>query len=602
MNPLQTRIVNFLAQSPDAAFTVSELARHLRVKLADKRQLRLALKALAKDGPVAKTQGGRSYSYQTPKTESAETTKELEQKTEKSVAKGLAELIEEFQLPASFPPKVLAEAASIPTDIPSDELQRRRDLRNQVTVTIDGENAKDFDDAISIEDIGRERIRLRVSIADVSYYVAPGSIIDKEAYSRSTSVYFPDRVFPMLPEKLSNQVCSLVPDEDRLAFTAEIDFDMTGAILRTDFYKSIIRSRHRLTYTQVAKTLVDRDETTRHELRHILPHLELMYKLFLILRAARLERGSLDFDLPEPEIVMDMEEGRIETIVKAIRTQAHMLIEEFMIAANEAVARFLSEREVPMIYRIHDEPNRDGLKELQRSLHNLGYSLKIPKKAFSPKQFGPIIKKAEGTAESRMISTLILRSLAKAIYDIENKGHFGLASTCYTHFTSPIRRYPDLMVHRILNDVLVSNAKKTEGKKLSRQRRPRFTIDLRRLVRTAEHCSIRERAAMEIEWAVRDLLQAIFITEHIGKTFSGIVSGVTRFGVFIELSDYFVNGLIHIRNLEDDYYHFIESSHTLIGKRTGRRFRIGDLLQVKVGRVDIEKRWVDLELAPPSDY
>lgn len=587
MDSFKESILNYLEQHPNTFFTGSDLSRRLKIKRSDRRKFRSSLKALAKQGQLMSASRGRRFAYSSER--GADSEERVQKMAEKTLAQCMNSLIEEFQLPTKFSKKVLTLSKEIDEKILEEEIKNRRDLRSQITVTIDGENAKDFDDAISVEDIGRNAIRLRVSIADVSHFVTPGNAIDKEAYARGTSIYFPDRVFPMLPEKLSNDVCSLVPHKDRLCFTAEIDFNREGRPIRTDFYKSIIRSTYRLTYTQVTEALVKKDPKICHDLRHILPHLKLMEKLFLKLRKSRIKRGSLDFDLPEPEIVMDMEEGRIDTIVKAERTASHMMIEEFMIAANEAVARFITEHNVPMVYRLHEEPNQEKLKELQLKLHNLGYSLKISKKKIEPKIFTEIINKSLGKPESRMIHTLILRSLAKAIYSSSNKGHFGLASTCYTHFTSPIRRYPDLMVHRILSDIL----------RLKTEEKSTYTFDLLRLDRMAEHCSLRERLSMQAEWAVRDLMKVVFMEAHIGEDFAGIISDVTRFGIFVELTKYFVEGLIHIRNLNDDYYRFIETSHTLLGKRTKRRFRIGDSVWVKVMGTDTEKRWIDFELVDP---
>lgn len=591
MDSLNESILNYLEQYPNTFFASSELVRRLKIKRSDRRKFRSSLKALARQGLLMSASRGRRFAYSLEGTTDSE--EHVQKMAEKTLTHCMNSLIEEFQLPTKFSKKILTLSKEIDEKILEKEIKNRRDLRGQITVTIDGENAKDFDDAVSVEDIGRDAIRLRVSIADVSHFVTPGNAIDKEAYARGTSIYFPDRVFPMLPEKLSNDVCSLLPHKDRLCFTAEIDFNRDGQPIRTDFYKSVIRNTYRLTYTQVTQALVKKDPKICHELRHILPHLKLMEKLFSKLRKSRIKRGSLDFDLPEPEIIMDMEEGRIDTIVKSERTISHMMIEEFMIAANEAVARFITEHNVPMVYRIHEEPNQEKLKELQLKLHNLGYSLKISKKKIEPKIFTEIIGKSLGKPEGRMIHTWILRSLAKAIYSSNNKGHFGLASTCYTHFTSPIRRYPDLMVHRILNDILRS---KTEEKS---EEESFLNFDLLRLDRMAEHCSLRERLSMQAEWAVRDLMQVVFMEAHIGKDFAGIISDVTRFGIFVELTKYFVEGLIHIRNLNDDYYRFIETSHTLLGRRTKRRFRIGDSVWVKVVGTDTEKRWIDFELVEP---
>jgi ribonuclease R len=332
-----------------------------------------------------------------------------------------------------------------------------------------------------------------------------------------------------------------------------------------------------------------------------------MEKLYLRLRQHCIKRGSLDFDLPEPEIIMAMEEGRVDTIVKAKRTRAHMMIEEFMIAANEAVARYITKHDVPTVYRIHEAPHRENLTELQEKLHNLGYALKIPKKKIEPKILADIIRRAQGKPENRMINTLLLRSLAKAIYSTDNLGHFGLASKCYTHFTSPIRRYPDLIVHRILSSLLPRGKTTSEGAQAPSEQHERKgatrapTIDLRRLSRMSEHCSLRERLAMQSEWAVRDLIQVVFMEAHVGKSFAGIISNVTRFGFFVELTKYFVEGLVHMRNLTDDYYHYIEASHSLMGKRTKKHYRIGDSIWVKVTRTDIEKRWIDFEMITSPD-
>ncbi len=496
-------------------------------------------------------------------------------------------IITELKLPTEFSNKTVAAAAQIPAEISKEEKASRRDLRSQLTVTIDGETARDFDDAISVEDIGRNHLRLRVSIADVSHYVTAGSAIDREALARGNSIYFPNHVIPMLPEKLSNNICSLVPDEDRLTITAEIDFDHHAKVLRTDFYKSVIRSAARLTYRQVARALIDKEQETRHELRQVLPHLETMQVLFERLRRTRLERGSLDFDLPEPEIIMNFEETEIETIIRAKRTAAHMMIEEFMIAANEAVARFITQQKAPVIYRIHESPNREKLVDLQRMLHNLGYGLRIGRRQLAPKTLAAIVAKAQDKPEARVVHTLILRSLAKAIYSTDNKGHFGLASKCYTHFTSPIRRYPDLIVHRILSQLIGGDASPHN--------------DPRQLARTAEHCSLRERLAMEAEWAMRDLMVAFFMEKHVGETYSGIISGVTKFGLFVELERYFVEGLVHIRTLKDDYYQFVEGAQLLRGRKTKKKYRLGDRVSIQVSRVDTEKRWVDFVLTGAAE-
>lgn len=597
MKSLSTRIHDYLKKHQHRAFTATEVARALKIKMAQRRQLRSELHEMALGGLVTRRRGSR-YQWAPPQAEAILDSDQFQKKAEKNLASMVNDIIDDLKLPTLFPKDVGAEASKLTDEISKEEIRKRRDLRGHIIVTIDGANARDFDDAISVEDIGRDKIRLRVSIADVSHYVAMGSPIDREALARATSIYFPMRVLPMLPENLSNNVCSLVPGKDRLAFTVEMDFDSKGTLLRSDFYKSVIKSSYRLTYHQVARALIDKDPDVRHEIRHVLPHLELQEKLFLRLRQSRLRRGSLDFDLPEPEIVMDLEESRVDTIIKAERTRAHMMIEEFMISANEAVARYITDQGVPMIYRVHDEPAREKLKELQSSLHNLGYSLKIAKKKMDPKPLAAVIQQSQGKAEGRMVNTLTLRTLAKAIYSVENVGHFGLASQCYTHFTSPIRRYPDLVTHRILATLLETPSGQEPRVRRSRNKpqMQRQAMDVRRLSRMAEHCSLRERLAMEAEWAMRDLLVSLFMEDHVDAEFSGIISGVTAFGFFVELTKYFVEGLVHIRTLEGDYYRFSSSTHSLIGRRSKRRFRIGDPVRVRVSRVNVEKRWVDLVL------
>lgn len=504
----------------------------------------------------------------------------MAEKSLTELARASDALITEFSLPVQFSEVCLQEAKSLPAAIAPQEIERRRDLRSCPFVTIDGETARDFDDAVNVEVLGNGKTRLYVAIADVSHYVTPGSAIDKEAYARATSVYFPNRVLPMLPERLSNDLCSLVPCEDRLTMTAEMDFDPQGKRQRMDFYPSIIRSTARLTYTQVAQNL-SRDYPV-------------MEALFQRLRERRMQRGSLDFDLPEPEIIMDLEESQIETIVKAHRTPAHMLIEEFMIAANEAVAEYLTACRSQMIYRIHELPPADKLYDLQQILHNIGYPLKISKKNPRPEHLAAVVARAHDKPAARLINTLILRTLAKARYAAENAGHFGLASECYTHFTSPIRRYPDLIVHRLLKAQLNQEKSKRRPHKVRPARADRS------LVRAAEHCSVRERSAMEAEWAMRDLLVAHFMKERIGQSYAGVISGVMEFGFFVELKEYFVEGMVHVKHLKDDYYRYVPERHLLQGRRRQRRFQIGDPLTVKVLSVNIEKRWVDFTLASPD--
>ncbi len=494
---------------------------------------------------------------------------------------GISKIIKEFKLTTAFPKKVSDEARQLPGDIPNSEVAQRVDLRNEIVVTIDGEKARDFDDAISVLPEPGGGFLLKVSIADVGYYVSSGTSIDHEAYRRGTSTYFPDRVLPMLPERLSNGLCSLVPHQDRLTFTAEMRFDGSGKRIASRFYRSIIRSAARLTYTQVRKILVDRDEALRSNFRAIVPDLERMGLLAERVQEVRRQRGSLDFDLPEPLIELDLEEGTIDTIVKAERNRAHRLIEEFMIAANEAVAEFITENRTPMIYRVHAEPDPEKVRDFVAILHNLGYSLKLGKKV-QPQALAAVIERVRGKPEERLLNTILLRTMKRAIYDVRNVGHFGLASECYTHFTSPIRRYPDLVVHRILQSVLTEKGSSHRAAK--------------HLHQIAAHCSERERNSMKTEWASRDLAAAIFMQEKIGESCDAIISSVTKFGFFVEMIPYFVEGLVAMRNLKDDFYVFHEKSHLLMGRKTKKKYTIGTPVKVRVKGVNLEKRWVDLDL------
>lgn len=506
---------------------------------------------------------------------------------------GISKIIKEFKLETSFSRHALQETEGWPAEIPAEEYARREDLRDEVVVTIDGEKARDFDDAVSVTDLPQGGCRLKVSIADVSHYVRERSPVDREAYQRATSAYFPDRVLPMLPERLSNDLCSLVPDQDRLSFTAEMDFDSSGRRVSSRFYKSVICSAARLTYTIVRQILADEGdaaERVREHHRRLVPELKRMQRLFELLQKVRRERGSLDFDLPEPDITLDLEEGSIERIVKAERNVAHRLIEEFMIAANEAVAEFITERGWPMIYRIHDEPDPERVHDFAVLVHHLGRSLKIGRRP-EPKALAHVIEAFRGKPEERLINTILLRTMKKAVYDTKNVGHYGLASACYTHFTSPIRRYPDLMVHRILEQAIAKKGfipQRAKGKK-GHGAPTRMTA-------MASHCSEQERVAMKAEWASRDLAAALFLSKKIGETFDGIISNVTKFGFFVELKPFFVEGLVGLRNLEDDHYIFVEKAHQLVGRRKKKKYQIGQEVKVRIRGVNLEKRWVDFEI------
>ena len=498
-------------------------------------------------------------------------------------------IIRRFDLPHEFGRDAVAEAEAIPETVSPKELKGRVDLRNMPTVTIDGETARDFDDAVSLRREGRN-FRLWVSIADVSRYVTPGSPLDREAYLRGTSVYFPDRCIPMLPERLSNGICSLNPRVERLTMTAEMLFDPSGTMLESRFYSSVIRSAARLTYTQVARLIVDSDPATAEELGSLAPMLLEMKELALSLMEMRRRRGSIDFDLPEPEIIIGLT-GQTEGIIRAERNLAHQLIEQFMLAANEAVAAFVTERGVPFLYRIHENPDPAKLTAFQEFIYGFGYELPLENERVNPADLQRLLAQAEGKPEERMLNYALLRCMKQARYAAENLGHFGLASKCYCHFTSPIRRYPDLVVHRILRGVLAV-AEQSDSKKAEKQ----LAAATANLGEVGEHTSKRERVAMEAERDVVELKKVQYMQRHLGEEFDGFISGVAPFGLFVELEELFVEGMIHITTLNDDLYTHLEKQHALLGQRTKRIFRIGDRIRIAVAAVTPATRRIEFSL------
>ena len=494
-------------------------------------------------------------------------------------------IIRKYDLPQDFPTEVLIDAREFVQDVTLADWEGRVDLRDYLTVTIDGETARDFDDAVSIRREEGDSFRLWVSIADVSHYVKPGSALDVEAYLRGTSVYFPDRCIPMLPEELSNGICSLNPGCDRLTVTAEILFDKTANPLKMLFYPSVINSSARLTYTVVKKILVDKDPETLKACSHLVADLLVMEDLALRLMEKRRKRGSIDFDLPEPEIILDLQ-GQTEAIIRAERTLAHRIIEEFMLAANEAVASCIEAHNVPSLYRVHETPDLVKLNDFSDFIHNFGYEFKISGDNVEPKQFQSLLEAAMGKHEERMINEMLLRSMKQARYAAENMGHFGLAAQCYTHFTSPIRRYPDLVVHRILKDVLAKKLKEKDIERLATT-----------LPEIALYTSGRERLAMEAEREIVRLKKIQFMQDKVGEEFDGFITGVTPHGFFVELVELFVEGMVHVSTLPQDFYRFVEKHHTLAGEHGRRVFRIGDRVRVRVARVSTERKQIDFVLA-----
>ncbi len=490
-------------------------------------------------------------------------------------------IIEEFSLPIRFPKQVAEEAKKILAGGETEDGTKRKDLTRLPTMTIDGERAKDFDDAVSIRLTGTG-YRLWVHIADVSHYVPWDSLIDIEARKRGTSVYFTNRVLPMLPKELSEDLCSLVPGENRHAFTVQMDFDRSGKREAASFYPSTIRSDERMTYTDVSKILVEGDTGLRTRYSGIVKDLELMDELAGELRARRFERGSLDFDLPEPEVLIDLQ-GRPEAIVRSERNIAHVLIEEFMIAANEAVAEYLQGSGAPSIYRIHEEPDAVKMEEVLRFAKNLLRT--------KSQDFRSLLEAARGRPEEEVINFSVLRSLKQARYSTVNAGHFGLASECYTHFTSPIRRYPDLVVHRILKEALSHRQKKSAFPPERAEMLGELLPDI------AFSSSRMERNSDQVERAALKAMKAWFIKDKVGEEFPVKVIEVTNYGIRVRFEDFYVESFIHVSLMSDDFYVFNEKNLSMAGKHTGRKLRIGDIIQTRIDRVDMREKEIILGLA-----
>lgn len=493
-------------------------------------------------------------------------------------------IVRKYQLPEAFPQAVLEEAEQIPDEIDPEELKQRRDLRDEIIVTIDGEDAKDLDDAISIKRTPEGNYLLGVHIADVSYYVKEGSALDKEAYRRGTSVYLVDRVIPMLPHRLSNGICSLNPQADRLALSCLMEISPEGEVIHHELFPSVIRSTRRMTYTQVRQIVEREDEQVVEQFRSLVPYFDLMKELALILRAKRMRRGAIDFDFKEAKVKVN-EEGKPIDVVLLDRSIAENIIEEFMLAANETVAEHFYWMNVPFIYRIHEDPKPEKLQAFLEFVTNFGYVVRGTANRIHPRALQNLLEQIKDTPEEHVISTVMLRSMQQARYAPECISHFGLSTPYYTHFTAPIRRYPDLIVHRLIRTYLFE--KKMDASVLSHWGD--------RLPEVAEQSSQRERLAEEAERETDELKKAEFMQDKIGEEFEGVISGVTSFGLFVKLPNT-VEGLVHVSYLTDDYYHYHDRQYALIGERSGRIFRIGDHVKVRVIGVNLDERTVDFEL------
>ena len=495
-------------------------------------------------------------------------------------------MLRHFRIPDSFPEAVLEEASRFSEDPIESDLLDRRDLTAEITVTIDGETARDFDDAISVEQRPDGGFRAGVHIADVSHYVSEGEPLDLEAFRRGTSVYFPDRAIPMLPESLSNGLCSLRPDVLRLTLSAFLEFSPDGEVESRSFDTTVIRSQRRLTYGEVRRVLEVPGPGDEKEYGAVLQTLQAAEALARVLNRRRMARGSIDFDLPEGNVILD-EEGFTVGVRPGERNIAHRIIEELMIAANEAVAFHLDGHGSPALFRVHDPPQPTSLEELRSVVKPLGLKLEGDLELLNPRALQALLTQAEGKPEEPFVSSLVLRAMQQAAYDPECRGHYALGSNHYTHFTSPIRRYPDLLVHRQLKKLLRASDPSEDGDSLLEPRLPSI----------AEHCSFTERRA---ERAERQLLQwklVRLLAGRIGEKFSGRVTGVQPFGLFVQLSDYFVDGLVPIRSMADDFYVYEADSHRLIGQEKGRIYRLADQVEVVLAAVDPRQRGLSLAIA-----
>jgi ribonuclease R len=509
--------------------------------------------------------------------------------------------IRSYEIPAEFPPEVHEQIAGMSAEVAEQDKQHRIDLRHIPLITIDDETAKDFDDAVCAWKTKSGSWKLLVAIADVSHYVRPGTPLDEEAIRRGNSVYFPGQVVPMLPELLSNGLCSLNPHVDRLALVCEMNISKSGTISRYHFYEAVFQSHARLTYNKVAAILDGDDaeaDALREEYRDLVKPLKGLHELYRVLRQAREERGAIDFETTETAIVFN-EERKIEKIVPRKRNDAHKIIEECMLAANVATARFLDKHDLPALYRIHERPSPERLDKLRLFLNELGLSVGGGDEP-TPQDYQALAEAIRGRPDADVIQTVMLRSMSQAVYSPQNEGHFGLAYPAYAHFTSPIRRYPDLLVHRAIRSVIrgprqTNTVLRAEGAPVEPPSKwcP-YTFE--QMLELGEHCSMTERRADDATRDVEDWLKCEFMSDKLGEVYEGTIASVTQFGIFVRLDEVYVEGLVHVTSLPSDYYHYEPEKHRLKGERTGMSYRLGDGVTVQVARVDLNDRKIDFVL------
>ena len=490
-------------------------------------------------------------------------------------------IVKGYDLPTGFPEKVLNQAERVAKDVSTADMAGRMDLRDWQMVTIDGEDAKDLDDAISVTRDGSNYV-LGVHIADVTNYVQENSALDREAYKRGTSVYLVDRVIPMLPHTLSNGICSLNAGTDRLALSCIMTINEKGAVIDHKIAETVVHIDERMTYTSVKKILEERDEAEIERYKELVPMFELMVELSGILRGKRQQRGSIDFDFPETKMILD-ENGKPIEIKPYDRNVATKIIEDFMLLANETVAEDYFWQEIPFVYRTHETPDEDKVKKLATFINNFGHSMHISNKEVRPKEIQKLLAKVEGTAEEALISRLALRSMKQAKYTAENTGHFGLAAQYYCHFTSPIRRYPDLQIHRIIKENLRG--------RMNDDRRSHYDSIL---TEVAKKSSERERLAEEAERETIKLKKVEYMAQRIGETFEGVISSITKWGIYVELPNT-IEGLIHVTNMYDDHYNYVEESYEMVGEHTGHTYKLGQTVQVRVIGANRLERTIDFE-------